>query len=1292
MKKTKITTLTTAALAATILATTNVNNHTVKADSTDDQTATKAQTPKEVAQTNVDNAKKDVENAQASVNQAQNDLNSAQAQATTAENNYNQQSEAVNKAQDDVNTKASTAKEAQSKADSAASLVSEAKDPKKVKEANDAVKDAEDKVTQANAKKSEADQAVAKKNEDITTKSEAASNAQKAVASASAAKSEADKAVSDAQKALNGTGINEAKTALDEATKKVNDDTATLNKAKEDQQTQQAAYDEAKKEKDAAEKNLAKAQADQAKAEKDLNEITKQLDAAEKARDAANKNKILIPDIEKYKKAWSDYEENGELTQEDIDYINSVMNVNQYKSSEEDKKVVVDAEHMTDDQIKELSIFAVNIINNVRRQLGYKENITVSNESVLFAKKVAKNYHEDAANGTWVNKEWHDTDGLIIAAASMPAEIGYGEAMGPVTHIPSTMDELKKETFNNLNKMIFASEGRGVISENSIPTYEFDHASAILKIPVEGDKIYNEIIEKNKDRLANKYQNAKQAVTTYVTVRENVDKRAIQAINKILTSTYLEGALQASAKHDFLDLTNIAQRLRTMNFIDASDGEFDSEVFYSGDNQLVNYDFFSNGDAHEIPTVEIIPLVGNKYTVSISTKDDIKRVLSIYKEDLNYLTNISSNKEVMGKVASFVNEDIGLKLKFKLGDYDFQNSRDTETLLTYYGPLTIDHPTITLMPDMSKKDGYDLKVTYVREVDGKDEEIEESNLKQTLRALIPNIGGPTAVVYSEGLIHILPEDGEGDTTIYPTDDNQLQNLEDKKTNCVEKLNLLQSSVENAQSKATSINTTITQYDNLTKKINSLNKGLTQEKQVQNDAKKKYDELTKSHEELTRKLVNAQSKQTEAQNKLDEANATKQVADEALTTAQNELGRLNQNVKIAEGNVQTAQQTLKDANNHVNELKNADAIKSDADSKLTAAKDTLTNANEALNKEKAKLPVLEQAKQVADDSVAAAQANLDTANVELDTVKTKLKDAQAKLDKLNKTNAVIDSASTNSKNGANKVIILNPAAVVVDKEGNTVTTPKTLPAGSQTTSVTPETKTINGKDYVKVGNDEFVPANAVSNIDAKNSTVELKEETEVVDKDGKTIKQPVLAKEVLESSDIDFTDAPVVTINGKKYYQVAENQYVPTSAIKKTTKKEKSTKPTKVKLTHNAFVYDKNGKVVKSKTAIKFIRRGKTIKPVNAKTVTIKGKKYYQVGKNQFIKAANAKIKTHPVKIKAVLKASFKAVDLNGKHNGKTIKSGKKYHFNEKRTINGKTYYKIIWTNNWIPASKLSIKK
>ena len=42
MKKTKITTLTTAALAATILATTNVNNHTVKADSVDDQTATKA--------------------------------------------------------------------------------------------------------------------------------------------------------------------------------------------------------------------------------------------------------------------------------------------------------------------------------------------------------------------------------------------------------------------------------------------------------------------------------------------------------------------------------------------------------------------------------------------------------------------------------------------------------------------------------------------------------------------------------------------------------------------------------------------------------------------------------------------------------------------------------------------------------------------------------------------------------------------------------------------------------------------------------------------------------------------------------------------------------------------------------------------------------------------------------------------------------------------------------------------------------------------------------------------------
>lgn len=148
-----------------------------------------------------------------------------------------------------------------------------------------------------------------------------------------------------------------------------------------------------------------------------------------------------------------------------------------------------------------------------------------------------------------------------------------------------------------------------------------------------------------------------------------------------------------------------------------------------------------------------------------------------------------------------------------------------------------------------------------------------------------------------------------------------------------------------------------------------------------------------------------------------------------------------------------------------------------------------------------------------------------------------------------------------------------------------------------------------------------------------------------------------------------------------------------NSAKKTTTKKARRVSDRVRLTHNAFVYTKSGKVIRKGLYYKIIRRGRTIKTLkNAKVVTIKGKKFYQIGKNQYIKVANTKVVPYAISRKAIIKGRrVRAYNRSGKFNMHYVKGGRVYKFNERAVINGKTYYKIAWTNNWIPASKLSFR-
>ena len=180
-----------------------------------------------------------------------------------------------------------------------------------------------------------------------------------------------------------------------------------------------------------------------------------------------------------------------------------------------------------------------------------------------------------------------------------------------------------------------------------------------------------------------------------------------------------------------------------------------------------------------------------------------------------------------------------------------------------------------------------------------------------------------------------------------------------------------------------------------------------------------------------------------------------------------------------------------------------------------------------------------------------------------------------------------------------------------------------------------------------------------------------------------------------------------TINGKDYYILvdkgAKNKvyYVAAGNIDHSTRK----------LKHNAYIYNQFGKRVK-KTGV--YKKGKLIKTYGA-AVKIRGKKYFIIGKNRFVKAANfakgvvaagtAKAEVVPtsavaekpqVTVEKTLMHNAYLYDKNGNRANKLIfQAGSQVGTVGKKTVNGKVCYELpdgmfIAAGN-IDAKKLKLK-
>lgn len=170
----------------------------------------------------------------------------------------------------------------------------------------------------------------------------------------------------------------------------------------------------------------------------------------------------------------------------------------------------------------------------------------------------------------------------------------------------------------------------------------------------------------------------------------------------------------------------------------------------------------------------------------------------------------------------------------------------------------------------------------------------------------------------------------------------------------------------------------------------------------------------------------------------------------------------------------------------------------------------------------------------------------------------------------------------------------------------------------------------------------------------------------------------------------------VTIKGKVYYNIGNGNFIKAANVAtvngKKAPKVKASSKSKLKsvtLSHNSYVYDKKGKRIKN---VKTLKKDAVVPYVGTKT--IKGKKYYNLGKGQYIKASNVVTPEEdaPVKedtyIKLIKNSIIYNEDGEKPSDSTTLSKGAEYIALDAKEINGKWYYQIGTTDvgtQWIRA-------
>ncbi|MGN1272833.1 MAG: SLAP domain-containing protein [Lactobacillus sp.] len=240
-----------------------------------------------------------------------------------------------------------------------------------------------------------------------------------------------------------------------------------------------------------------------------------------------------------------------------------------------------------------------------------------------------------------------------------------------------------------------------------------------------------------------------------------------------------------------------------------------------------------------------------------------------------------------------------------------------------------------------------------------------------------------------------------------------------------------------------------------------------------------------------------------------------------------------------------------------------------------------------------------------------------------------------------------SSKTTSKSSSNDITLARNA-YVYDKNGKRIVNYKdTKYIGKGITVKSMGTTKINGVLYYNLGGNAYIKAaNVVGGASASTSSSKTTSK--------KTTTTPSSSKKTT-------TSTKKTTTTSKK-----------TTSTKKDSESSDMT-AVKVKLIHNSYVYDQNGKRIKKYNGKAKLTKGTTVNSYG--TDTINGKDYYQLNTagTAFVKASNVDSSSSII---ITLKKNAYVYDGNGDTEKKVVKKGKKVSATEARYIGTKLYYKI----------------
>lgn len=260
----------------------------------------------------------------------------------------------------------------------------------------------------------------------------------------------------------------------------------------------------------------------------------------------------------------------------------------------------------------------------------------------------------------------------------------------------------------------------------------------------------------------------------------------------------------------------------------------------------------------------------------------------------------------------------------------------------------------------------------------------------------------------------------------------------------------------------------------------------------------------------------------------------------------------------------------------------------------------------------------------------------------------------------------------------------------------------------TTKSTSKTTTSTKKTTTNKSNSKSTSTKKSTSSKTTSNEITLARNAYVYDKNGKRLdKYMGSAKYTTIAKGVTVKSNGTTKINGVLYYSLGNNAYIKavnvvggssastsssktttakkttssstkkttTSTTKKTTSTKKDSDMTaiKVKLIHNSYVYDQNGKRIKKYNGKAKLTKGTTVNSYG--TETINGKDYYQLNTagTAFVKASNVNAGTSAT---ITMKKNAYVYDGNGDTEKKVIKKGKKVTTTEARYIGTKLYYKI----------------